>query len=206
MSAPVALLAVRGRVDDVRAWARRGLLPVWVVPDVAWTLVVPAGPPVSAPPYDDPVALLGGRPAPTRLRPSICLVADGPRAVLVVQEKGRRADQRWLVWCQGVGLTRDHGLPHAPVGLLAGVGGIRDRDGREQLREVLTGDGRSGADVADDVLRTLRLPGAGLPLGAVRAGDLPGVVRVDPDDRVVARFDAFAQTEAQLAAQLEDGP
>lgn len=204
MTAPAALLLVRGRVDDVTAWARKGLLPLWVVPDVAWTLVVPAGAPVSAPPYDDPVALLGGRPVPAKLRPSLCLVADGPRAVLVVHDGGRRAGPRWLVWSRGVGLTRTDGLPHAPVGLLAEVGGARDRVSREALRTALEADGRSGADVVDDVLRVLRLPGAGLPLGAVEAGDLPGAVRVDPEDQVVARFDAFVRTEAQLAAQVEE--
>ena len=50
---PPALQLLRGRVDDVRAWARTGLLATWLVPDPAWTLVVPAGPPASAPPYDD---------------------------------------------------------------------------------------------------------------------------------------------------------
>jgi hypothetical protein len=211
---PKALLVVRGRVDDVRGWARAGLLPVWIVPDVAWTLVVPAGPPASAPPYDDPVALLGGRPLPSRARPAICLVADGPRAVVTVHQSGRRAVPRWLVWCRGAGLQRLTDLPSAPAALLAdlaagagsGASASARRAGRrDALRGALVADDRSGADVVDDVLRALALPGAGLTLDAVRAGDLPGAVRVDPDERVVARFDAFAAHEAELSGQLGRG-
>jgi hypothetical protein len=201
LSAPPALLLLRGAADDVAAWARGGLLPTWVVPAAEWTLVVPAGPAAAAAPYDDPVALLGGRPTPTRLRPSLCLVADGPRAVVVVQESGRRAEPRWLVWTQDVGRTRTPDLPPASPRLVAAVAGAGPR-GAEALAATLFADSRSGADVVDDVLRALALPGAGLPLGAVHAGDLPGAVRVDPDPEAVARFDTFAATEAHLAAQL----
>ena len=204
VSEPPALLLLRGRVDDVRSWARTGLLPVWVVPDPVWNLVVPAGPPASAPPYDDPVALLGGRPVPSRLRPSLCLVADGPRAVLVVQEAGRRAEPRWLVWSQDVGPIRTRDLAPAPPALVAHVTGSRRPAHVAALEAALAPDQRSSRDVLDDVLRALGLPGAGLPLGAVRAQDLPGAERVDPDAHAVARFDAFARTEAHLAAQLEE--
>jgi hypothetical protein len=204
VSAPPALLLLRGRIDDVRSWARTGLLPTWLVPDPAWTLVVPAGPPASAPPYDDPVALLGGRPVPSRLRPSLCLVADGPRAVIVVQEAGRRTEPHWLVWSRDVGPVRTPDLPTATPALVAHVTGTR-RPGRvDALDAALAPDGRSGRDVVDDVLRALALPGAGVPLGAVHPQDLPGAERVEPDDEAVARFDAFAHTEAHLAAQLEE--
>jgi hypothetical protein len=204
VSAPPALLLLRGGVDDVRSWARTGLLATWLVPGPVWTLVVPAGRAASAAPYDDPVALLGGRPVPSRLRPSLCLVADGPRAVLVVQEAGRRAEQRWLVWSQGVGQTRTPELPAAPPALVAHLTGSRRPARVDALDAALAPDGRTGADVVDDVLRALGLPGAGLPLGAVRAQDLPDAERVDPDGTVVARFDAFARAEAHLAAQLEE--
>ena len=202
--APSALLLLRGRLDDVRGWARKGLLPVWLVPDVAWTLVVPAAEPVAAPPYDDPVALLGGRPVPSRLRPSICLVADGPRAVVAVHEAARRAPQRWLVWGEGVGLTRVEGLPHAPVALLAEASAARGHGARDRVRDALAADGRRAVDVVDDVLRALELPGAGVLIGAVAAEDLPDAERVDPADDVVARFDDFVAHEAMLEAQLED--
>jgi hypothetical protein len=196
---PTALLAVRGRLDGVRSWARGGLLPVWVVPDVAWTLVVPAGPPSSRPPYDDPVAMLGGRPVPGRLRPALLLVADRDRAVLTVQAAGRGAQRRWLTWSRGVGLTDLPDLPRAPLGLLATLAGDADRGERSAaLSSAVRGDGRSGAAVVEDLLRALGLPGAGLAVGAVRAGDLPGALRVEPDAQVVARFDAVVEQEAEL--------
>jgi hypothetical protein len=201
---PTALLLLRGRTDDVRSWARRGLLPVWVVPGVTWTLVVPAGDPVAAPPYDDPVALLGGRPVPSRLRPSLVVVADGPRAVIAVHEAQRRAVQRWLVWGEGTGLTRIDGLPHAPAGLLAEAAAARGHAARERLHDALATDDRRAVDVADDVLRALGLPGAGLLLGAVGADELPDAERVDPAGDVVARFDDVVAHEAFLEAQLED--
>lgn len=203
-AAPSALLLVRGRAHDVRAWARKGLLPVWVVPGITWTLVVPAAEPVAAPPYDDPVALLGGRPVPARLRPSLCVVADGPRAVVAVQDAARRSPQRWLVWGEGTGVVRVEGLPHAPTGLLVEAAAARARDARDRLADALADDGRRAVEVADDVLRVLGLPGAGVLLGAVRAEDLPDVERVEPLDDVVARFDDAVAHEALLEAQLED--
>jgi len=201
---PSALLLLRGGTDEVRGWARKGLLPVFVVPGVTWTLVVPAAEPVAAPPYDDPVALLGGRPVPSRLRPSLCVVADGPRAVVAVHEAARRAVQRWLVWGEGTGLTRVEGLPHAPAGLLAEAAAARGLASRDRLRDALAPDGRRAVDVADDVLRALALPGAGVLLGAVRADELPDAERVDPSEDVVARFDDFVAHEADLAAQLDE--
>jgi hypothetical protein len=201
---PTALLLLRGGTDDVRSWARRGLLPVWIVPGITWTLVVPAGEPVAAPPYDDPVALLGGRPVPSRLRPSLVVVADGPRAVVAVHEAARRAPQRWLVWGEGTGLTRIDGLPHAPTGLLAQAAAVRHHTVRERLHDALATDDRRAVDVADDVLRALGLPGAGILLGAVQADELSDAQRVDPADDVVARFDDVVAHEAFLEAQLED--
>ena len=204
MSAPAAVLLLRGRSQAVQAWARKGLLPVWVVPGRTWSLVVPAAAPRSVAPYDDPVALLGGRPVPSKLRPSLCLSADGQRAVVVVHEAGRAAVQRWLVWTAGVGVSRVQGLPHAPVGLLADLAGGRGPALRERLDDALRPDDRAGADVVDDLLRALELPGAGVPIGAIEAAHLPDAVRVDPDQQVVERFDAVAADENRLRAEFED--
>ncbi|HEX8498136.1 MAG TPA: hypothetical protein VF661_13140 [Actinomycetales bacterium] len=207
MTAPAAVLLLRARAEGVRSWARKGLLPVWVVPSAGWTLVVPAAGSAAAPPYDDPVALLGGRPVPPRLRPALCLVAEPQRAVVAVQDAPRAAAQRWLVWTAGVGPSRVDGLPHAPLRLVADV---VDPDGErgmvvlERLQEALRPDGRGGADVVDDLLRALELPGAGVPIGSVLAQDLPEAVRVDPDERVVERFDAFVEHESRLQAELEE--
>lgn len=205
MIAPAAVLLLRGRADAVQAWARKGLLPVWVVPGPTWTLVVPADEPRSAPPYDDPVALLGGRPVPVRLRPSLCLVADGQRAVVGVHAAMRAAEQRWLVWTAGVGTAQVDALPPASVGLLAALVGGPAGDGtRARLEDALRPDARAGGDVVDDLLRALGLPGAGVPVGAVAAAHLPDAVRVDPDAKVVARFDALMADESRLQAQLDD--
>lgn len=207
VSTPSAVLLLRAGADGVHAWARRGLLPVWVVPAAGWTLVVPAAGSAAAPPYDDAVALLGGRPVPPRLRPALCLVAESQRAVVAVHDAPRAAVQQWLVWTAGVGPSRVEGLPHAPLRLVADV---VDPDGErgmvvlERLQDALRPDARGGADVVDDLLRALELPGAGVPLGAVRAQDLPEAVRVDPDERVVERFDAFVEHESRLHAGLED--
>ena len=209
LSPPSALLLVRGAAEHAVTWARRGLVPTWLVPGSEWTLLVPAGPALSSPPYDDPVAVLCGRPTPRRLRPSICLVADGPRALVVVHERGRRSEPRWLVWSREVGRTGSPGLDAASVRLVAGAAGsgrrsdpARQAAHEQALGDALAPDGRTAAAVVDAVLRALELPGAGLPLGAVQAADLPGAVRVEPDAETAARFVAFARHEAHLAAQL----
>ena len=204
MSAPAAVLLLHGRSQAVQTWARKGLLPVWVVPGQTWSLVVPAAAPRSVAPYDDPVALLGGRPVPSRLRPSLCLSVDGQRAVVAVHEAGRAAVQRFLVWTSGVGVSRVEGLPHAPVGLLADLAGGRGVQTRTKLDDALRPDNRTGADVVDDLLRALGLPGAGVPIGAVAAEHLPDAVRVDPDQRMVERFDAVAAEENRQRADLDD--
>jgi hypothetical protein len=207
MSAPTALLAVRGQVDGVRTWVSGGLVPAWVVPAASWTLIVPAGPPATAPPYDDPVTMLGGRPVPGRLRPAVMLVADGNRAVVTVQVAGRSARRRWLVWSRGVGMADVADLPRAPLGLLAHLAGDGDQAGsgpalgaarrRDALRAALAGDERTGARVVDDLLAALELPGTGIAAGRVEVAALSGALRVDPDRQVVARFDAVAQQESQ---------
>ena len=204
MSAPAAVLLLRGRSQAVQTWARKGLLPVWIVPGHTWSLVVPAAAPRSVAPYDDPVALLGGRPVPSRLRPSLCLSADGQRAVVAVHEAGRGAVQRFVVWTSGVGVSRVEGLPHAPVGLLADLAGGRSVQTRARLDDALRLDDRSGAEVVDDLLRALELPGAGVPIGAVEAEHLPDAVRVDPDQRAVERFDSVAAQENRQRADLDD--
>lgn len=204
MSPPLVLLLLRGRAHAVQAWARKGLLPVWVAPGADWTVVVPAAQARSAPPYDDPVALLGGRPLPARLRPSVCLVADGQRAVVAVQGAGRSPVQRWLVWTAGAGTSRVEGLPHAPVGLLADLAATAGSGVRRRLDDALRPDTRSGAHAIDDLLDALQLPGAGLLTARVEAGQLVDVVRVDPDDRVVERFDAFITHESRLREELRD--
>jgi hypothetical protein len=197
-----ALVLVRDTRGSAAKWARRGLGPVTVVPGLAWTLVVPAGPARSAPPYDDELALLGGRPVPRSLRPSAVLVADADRLAIQVQGPSWRAVNRWLVWTRGVGLTRVPDLEAAPPQLVARLLAPTRTSG-ERLAAVLARDGRHPAQVADELLDALALPGAGVLSGAVDPAALPGAVRVEPEEHRVARFDAHAGDEERAAREQE---
>ena len=169
-----------------------------VVPGLAWTLVVPAGPARSAPPYDDELAVLGGRPVPRSLRPSATFVADADRLAVQLQGSSWRAVTRWLVWTRGVGLSRVPDLESAPPQLLARLLAPTRTSG-DRLVEVLARDGRHPAQVADALLETLALPGVGVLSGAVDAAGLPGAVRVEPEEHRVARFDAQVGDEDRAA-------
>jgi hypothetical protein len=173
---------------------------VVVVPGLAWTLVVPAGPTRSAAPYDDPVTALGGRPVPRRLRPCACFVAGPDRLTVQVQGPSWRAPQRWLVWTRGVGLSRVPDLESAPPALVARLlSPTRDSGGR--LTDVLARDGRFPSAVADELLEALALPGVGLLSGAVDPESLPGAVRVEPQEHLVARFDGVAKDEHEATRE-----
>lgn len=202
MSRP-ALVLVRGREEAVLRWAAKGLAPVDVVPSVAWTLVAPAGTPPLAPPYDDAGLVLAGRRLPARLRPSLAFVVDGDRALVAATDRSLRARTRWLVWRCGVGLTDTGGLPVASLGRLTHLAHT-GRDGLESLRHCLSVVDADPADVLDDVVAALRLPGVGVLRGTVRAADLPDAVRVDPDAQRVDRFRTHVGEEARIRAELED--
>jgi hypothetical protein len=194
------LVLLRDTRGSASGWAQRGLGPVTVVPGLAWTLVVPAGPTRSAPPYDDPVAALGGRPVPRRLRPCACFVAGPDRLTVQVQGPSWRAPQRWLVWTRGVGLSRVPDLESAPPALVARLLSPT-RDSGSRLNAVLAQDGRIPSVVADELLDALALPGVGVLSGSVDAASLPGAVRVEPQEHVVARFDAVAKDEHDAAGE-----
>jgi hypothetical protein len=186
---PRVLVLLRDTKGAAVRWAERGLGAVVVVPGLAWTMVVPDGPVRSAAPYDDAIAALGGRPVPRRLRPSACLVADPDR--LAVQLRGRAwtAPTRWLVWSRGIGLTRVPDLDPAPPQLLGRLL-APTRPSADRLLSVLARDNRLPAQVADQLLAALELPGEGVLTGRTDAARLPGAVRVEPDEHRVARFDA----------------
>lgn len=195
-----ALVLLRDTRGSATGWARRGLGPVTVVPGLAWTLVVPAGPTRSSAPYDDPLSALAGRPVPRRLRPSACLVAGPDRLSVQVQGASWRAPQRWLVWTRGIGLSRVPDLDTAPPALVARLL-APTRESGERLNDVLGRDNRQPAAVADAILAALALPGVGVLTGRVDAAGLPGAVRVEPEEHLVARFDAVAQDEDQAARE-----
>ncbi len=194
------LVLLRDTRGSATAWARRGLGPVTVVPGLAWTLVVPAGPARSAAPYDDPMAVLAGRPVPRRLRPSACLVAGPDRLALRVQGPSWRATSRWLVWTRGVGLSRVPDLEMAPPPLVARLL-APTRESGARLTDVLAQDNRLPTQVGDELLECLALPGAGVLSRRVDPSGLPGAVLVEPEEHLVARFDAQARDEHQAAKE-----
>jgi hypothetical protein len=195
-----SLVLLRDTRGSAATWAQRGLGPVTVVPGPAWTLVAPAGPTRSAAPYDDPATVLGGRPVPRRLRPAACLVAGPDRLTVQVQGPSWRAPRRWLVWTRGVGLSRVPDLEPAPLALVARLLAPM-RDAGDRLGDVFARDGRLPAVVADALLESLGLPGAGVLSGRVDPATLPGAVRVEPQEHLVARFDTVALDEDQAARE-----
>lgn len=200
-----ALILVRDTRGSAVKWARRGLGPVVVVPGLAWTLVVPAGPARSAPPYDDELAILGGRPVPRSLRPCAVLVADEDRLAIQVQGPSWRAVARWLVWTRGVGLTKVPDLATAPPQLVARLLAPTRTSG-DRLVAVLARDGRPPARVADELLEALALPGVGVLTGALEVATLPGATRVEPEEHRVARFDAHVADQQRARPPRPDGP
>jgi hypothetical protein len=197
---PNVIVLLRDTKDSATRWAARGLGPVTVVPGLAWTLVVPAGPPRSSAPYDDELALLGGRPVPRRLRPTACLVADPDRLAIQLQASTWRAPTRWVVWSRGIGLIRVGDLEFAPPELVGRLLAPTRASG-DRVLQILTRDGREPAAVADELLAALALPGEGVLSGRVDAARLPGAVRVEPGEHRVARFDAEMRDQERAKDQ-----
>jgi hypothetical protein len=119
-----------------------------------------------------------------------------------VQGPSWRAVNRWLVWTRGVGLTRVPDLEAAPPQLVARLLAPTRTSG-DRLAAVLARDGRHPAQVADELLESLALPGVGVLSGAVDPAGLPGAVRVEPEEHRVARFDAHAGDEQRAAREQE---
>jgi hypothetical protein len=177
--------------------------PVTLVPGLAWTLVAPAGPARSAPPYDDELAVLGGRPVPRSLRPSAVLIADANRLAVQVQGPSWRAVTRWLVWTRGIGLTRVPDLESAPPHLVARLLAPTRTSG-DRLATLLARDGRRPEQVADQLLDALALPGVGVLSGSVDAASLPGALRVEPEEHRVARFDGHIADQRRPSPETRD--
>jgi hypothetical protein len=194
-----ALLLVRGEHERVVDWARKGVVAVHVVPLAeGWTGVLPAGErSAAAPPYDDAVSLLLGRPVSRRLLPAIGTARVGARQVWSLVPRVLRPRRRWLVWEPGAGLVRPGSLPAATVADLAAVAGRRAE--REVLARVLR-DGRGDADrLVTDVLGALGLPGAALATGQ----PVPqGATSVEPDRQDVTRFDRAVHEDRRWRAEV----
>ena len=156
------MLLLRGEPDAVATWARRGLVPVHIVPLEGWTAVLPAGPSRAMPPYDDTLKALAGRPVASRLRSAIGLFAVDGNAVVTVQPSGWRAIQRWFVWSPGQGVVRPRRLAAGRPADLTAAAGAREGAARRGVLDLLV-DGRGDAQgVLRQLLALLSLPGVDL--------------------------------------------
>ncbi len=195
------LVLVRGQAHASARWLRRGLVPAAAVQLPGWTGVclteVVAR---TRAPYDVGLEVLAARPTPRSRRPSIGLFVLDGCAVVTVQPRGWRAEQRWLVWEPGRGVRRTPDLAPLPAGLIvqvAGPGsGATTADVVAHFRDV------SGTPLTrlTELLHLVGLPGADLlrhgPAGA------PGPVEgIEPDARAVRAFDALHHDEDPMAGQ-----
>ena len=201
MDAPVGgdgrgLVLVRGRQGASARWLRRGLVAVAVVELPGWTGVCLAEREArSQAPYDVGLEVLAARPVPGRRRPSIGLFVVDGCAVVTVQPRGWRADQRWLVWEPGSGVRRAADLPPLPAALIVAAAGAGQRTTAGAVQELLRDVSGEPIDLLVALLRELGLPGEQL----LRDG--PGVhaVEVHPSARSVAAFDRLVHERDEHA-------
>ena len=199
------MLLLRGRPDAVATWARRGLLPVHVVPLEGWTAVLPAGPSRAMPPYDDTLKALAGRPVASRLRSAIGLFAVDGNAVVTVHPCGWRAIPRWFVWSPGHGVMRPRHLAAGRPADLVMAAGTRDAAARREVLDLLVDGGGDAQSVLRDLLAVLSLPGADLLDGGREPAAAQGSSLVEPDERHLARFERIMTDQARHRAELEEG-
>lgn len=191
-SAGRGLVLVRGSAAASARWLRKGLVAVATHELDGWTGVTLAeGRARSAPPYDRGLEVLAARRIPARRRPAIGLFDIDGCAVITVQPRGWRAEQRWLVWKPGVGLCRTPDLPPLPAGLVVATAGAKVQAG--ELTALLASPAGSPVELLTSVLTLLQLPGAEL-LRRPHGGEL-----VEPSRSIVRRFDELAADEAEEA-------
>ena len=195
---------MRGKPDAVATWARRGLVPVHVVPLEGWTAVLPAGPSQVMPPYDDTLRLLAGRPVASRLRSAIGLFEVDGNAVITVHPSGWRAIQRWFVWSPGRGVVQPRNLAVGRPADLVIAAGIRDGAARRGVRDALVDVGGDAHSVLSDLLALLALPGSDLLDGGRDPAAAQGSTLVEPDGQQLARFERIIGDEARHRAELEE--
>lgn len=195
---------MRGRPDAVATWARRGLLPVHVVPLQGWTAVLPAGPSQAMPPYDDTLRTFAGRPIASRLRSAIGLFAVDGNAVITVHLSGRRAVQRWFVWSPGQGMVQSQSLVAGRPADLVEAAGTVDRAAGRVVRDLLADPGGDAQRVIGDLLALLGLPGSDLLVEGADPTAAQGATVVEPDEQQVARFERIVGVEARNRFELEE--
>ena len=198
------MLLLRGEPDAVATWARRGLVPVHVVPLDGWTAVLPAGPSRAMPPYDDTLKALAGRPVASRLRSAIGLFAVDGNAVVTVQPSGWRAIQRWFVWSPGQGVVRTRHLATGRPADLTAAAGIHEGTTRRGVLDLLIDGGGDAHGVLGGLLVLLSLPGSDLLAGGQDPAAAQGSMLVEPSERHVARFERIVQDQALHRVELEE--
>ena len=198
------MLLLAGEPDVVASWARRGLVPVHVVPLDGWTAVLPAGPSHAKAPYDDTLKSLAGRPVASRLRPAIGLFAVDGNAVISAQLSGRRATQRWFVWSPAEGVVQPRRLTAGRPADLVAAAGTSDKAVRRGVRDRLVDGGGDAPGLLGELLTILALPGSDLLDGGQDPAAAPGSSMVEPGEQHVARFERIVNDEVRHRAELED--
>jgi hypothetical protein len=198
------MLLLQGAPDPVVSWARRGLLPVHVVPLAGWTAVMPAGPSYAMAPYDDTLKTLAGRPVPSRLRSAIGFFAVDGNAVVSAHRSGWRATQRWFVWVPGEGVVQPRQLVAGRPADLVAASGTRDRSARRWVRELLVDGSGDAPHLLAGLLELLALPGSDLLDGRRDPVATRGYTRVEPAEDHIASFEKTVTEEARLRAELEE--
>ena len=200
------LLLVRAGAVKTREWALDGLGPVVVIPDPSgWTVLVPhGGRTFAAPPFDDAVGALLGRPVRRRLLPTIGVALVGTRLAISIVPAVLRPVRAWLVWEPGAGLVRPPGLTPATVAQLAAAA---DRREQRDLAAAMLADGRGSAGrVLRDLFEALALPGADLAIGARGPLSEPGAVLVEPSREDVGRFDRTVHEVRRWREEVDGNP
>lgn len=194
------VVLVRGGAAASARWVRRGLVAVRVVPLAGWTGVYLAEDrALSAAPYDVGLEILAARRVPTRHRPAIGLFVIDGCAVVTVQARGWRLEQRWIVWEPGTGVRRTPDLPALPAGLIVDVAGARSRTSAAAVTEHFADPEGQPIDVLVGLVRLLGLPGEELLLGETDESH----ERIDPSPRSIAAFDALVAEEAAHRSESE---
>ncbi|KGN39540.1 hypothetical protein [Knoellia subterranea] len=192
------VVLVRGGAAASARWVRRGLVAVRVVQLAGWTGVYLAEDrALSAAPYDVGLEILAARRVPTRHRPAIGLFVIDGCAVVTVQARGWRLEQRWIVWEPGKGVRRTPELPALPAGLIVDVAGARTRTSAAEVTAHFANTDGQPIDVLVGLIRLLGLPGEELLLGETDESH----ERIDPSPRSIAAFDALVAEEAAHRAE-----
>lgn len=194
------LVLVRGGAAASARWVKRGLTAVRVAPLPGWTGVCLAEDrALSAAPYDVGLEILAARTVPTRHRPAIGFFVIDGCAVVTVQARGWRLQQRWLVWEPGTGVRRTPDLPALPTGMVIDVTGARARTSAAEVSDHFADTNGDPLDVLVGLMRMLGLPGEEL----LRDGADESHERIDPSPRSIAAFDSLVAEESAHRTELQ---